>query len=292
MSDLTTPHLHLHETYWTRPEPLTEGDVDALHQLAVSVNWPHRPQDLAQLLLLGQGFIARDEATRPVGAGMSILQNDDAAMIGMMMTLPKLHAGGLGAHILTELQHLAGARALRLNATRQAWRLYRAAGFEDVGRVTQYQGVAAPHQQGQDAQVRAFDAPDVPAIAALDTAVFGTPRPATLKAIADISECLVLIEGDRLTGFAFCRPFGRGHVVGPLVAPSDEAACALIQPFLLRHAGRFLRVDADARHDGLCQFLNRAGIVSYDSVTPMTKGAPYGPESRSEVYALASQALG
>jgi hypothetical protein len=58
-------------------------------------------------------------------------------------------------------------------------------------------------------------------------------------------------------------------------------------------SGRFLRLDADARHGGLARFLNASGLDSYDTVVPMTKGPAYGPEAApAHVYALASQALG
>lgn len=286
--------FQLHNSYRTRLGTLQLTDVQGFHGLSVAVNWPHRPQDIAFLLGLGTGFIARDEIKRPVGAGMCFAYTEQAAMIGMMMTHPKLQSGGLGREILSALEAQMGARALRLNATKSAWRLYHAAGFSETGRVVQYQGISrgAP-RVAKPPGIRPLTAEDVPAIEQLDARVFGAVRREVLETVREASDCYVMERDGQVSGFAMCRAFGRGHLIGPLIAASDTDAIALADMFLSEHAGCFVRLDADARHTALGEHLNARGLETYDTVVPMTKGAHFGPESaQGYVYALVSQALG
>src|SRR5918995_1519796 len=91
---------HLLEAYETTARPLTRNDVAALHQLAVSVSWPHRPRDVAFLIEVGHGFLACDEIGRAVGSAMYFPMGDDFAMIGMMATTPRLQFHGAGRWLL------------------------------------------------------------------------------------------------------------------------------------------------------------------------------------------------
>ena len=285
---------HLHHSYWTRLQQLCSADAGDLHSLSVSVNWPHRPQDMAFLLAQGGGLIARDQIGRPLGAGMSFEYGPDAAMVGMMMTHPKLQAGGLGREILNALEAALDGRNLRLNATKSAWRLYRAAGFRETGSVVQYQGISqrlsAPSVRSG---LRAARPEDLPSILNLDSHVFGAPRHDVITRVFAASDCYVIEDAGQVTGFSKCRPFGRGHVIGPLIAASMTDAAALSDVFLAQHAGEFVRLDADARHADLGEHLNKRGLETYDTVVPMSKGVHFGPENADDyIYALTSQAIG
>jgi GNAT superfamily N-acetyltransferase len=282
--------VHLHQSYWTAPVALEPHHRDDMHRLSVAVNWPHRPEDLAFLLALGRGFIARDEIGRPLGSGMVFPYGAEMAMIGMMMTHPRLQAGGLGALILDSLSDLAGTTRLRLNATKEAHHLYRSAGFEDFGRVTQYQGLVDKVPEQPAIGLREATVADHDRIIELDARRFGVARPTVIKALLHVSDTLVATDKAGVTGFAMCRLFGRGHVIGPLSATSNTQACALIAPILAAHAGGFVRLDADVRHEALGRFLNAAGLESYDTVFPMARG--WTPSEDAHVYVLAGQALG
>jgi len=285
---------HLHQSYCTRLEQMEPGDADDFHALSVAVNWPHRPQDMDLLLGLGYGLIARDQIGRPLGAGMCFEYEANRAMIGMMMTHPKLQAGGLGREILSRLETRLEGRPLRLNGTKSAWRLYRSVGFRETGSVVQYQGICtAPRGAAPVPGLRRATAADLAGIGALDNLVFGAARPAILARLFEVSEVHVLETEGKVTGFAMCRRFGRGRVIGPLVSASQTEAMALIQACAAPYPDSFFRLDADAIHAALGRYLNAIGLDSYDTVVPMTRGAHYGPENaEGHIYALASQALG
>ena len=94
-----------------------------------------------------------------------------------------------------------------------------------------------------------------------------------------------------LLGFSLSRPFGRGHVVGPIVAPDETAAIALLQPHLQEHAGRFLRVDTPD-DDAFAERLAAAGLARVDTVATMRRGDRPGQPASARIFGLINQALG
>ncbi len=74
------------------------------------------------------------------------------------------------------------------------------------------------------------------------------------------------------TGFALCRRFGRGHVLGPVVASSEFEAIALIAPIVAQHREQFLRMDTRVPDGPLRRFLTGHGIAYHDTVTRMALG--------------------
>jgi GNAT superfamily N-acetyltransferase len=129
------------DTYEAQVVPITLQDRARLHELTVSVFWPHRPADLDMLIALGRGYIALDEIGRPLGSAMHFPMGGDFATLGMMVTQPRLQAMGGGRWLLRRIMDDCAGRDLRLNATRAGYRLYRSAGFQTVGTVYQHQGI-------------------------------------------------------------------------------------------------------------------------------------------------------
>jgi hypothetical protein len=100
----------------------------------------------------------------------------------------------------------------------------------------------------------------------------------------------VLDRGGVASGFAMLRRFGRGQLVGPVVAPDPEAARLLIAHWLGQRQGEFIRVDVTA-DSGLSPWLAGLGLCQVDEVVRMARGgAPVPAAVRS--FALVNQALG
>ena len=69
-------------------------------------------------------------------------------------------------------------------------------------------------------------------------------RQALIEALFTHAEATVVLDhdGSAACGFALLRRFGRGHVIGPVVAHDADGAKALIAHLSGLNAGRFTRI--------------------------------------------------
>ncbi|MBX5086134.1 GNAT family N-acetyltransferase [Rhizobium lentis] len=296
-----TSESRLVDSFETRIAGIDSVDLDKLHALSMSVAWPHRREDWQFLREFGQGIAAIDEIGRILGSAMWFPYDDRFATIGMVITSPRLQANGAGQWLMRHALDQVAGRNLGLNSTRAARRLYLSLDFVSEAPVYQCQGEATlpPDVELSDgAVVRPLDAGDLGPIADLDRVAFGTDRRLLLARLMASSKGVVLVRGGRIEAFSLCRRFGRGHVVGPVVASSDADAIAVVHPHAVEHAGAFLRLDTREKGGIFGDFLSRCGLAIYDMVTTMSLGEPWLPnpghqaEHQPKTYALVSQALG
>jgi GNAT superfamily N-acetyltransferase len=275
--------------------------LEQLHTLSIGVGWPHRPEDWQFLRDMGNGIVVHDEIGRVLGSAMWFPHGADFATVGMVITSPRLQTRGTAQWLMKRVLSACRGRNLRLNATRAARKLYLSLGFRTERTVLQCQGEAQRSVEvlrpPEGLELRRLDQGDLSAVAELDAQAFGVSRLALLAALLPQSVGSGLYRDGRLAAFALCRPFGRGHVVGPLVASNDEDATAVIAPHVAAHEGEFLRLDTHLADGEFCSFLAQSGLVFFDSVTTMSLGGEFrDPNIRSGMqpvtYALASQALG
>lgn len=279
---------------------ITEAEVDQLHALSIGVGWPHRAEDWQFLRHVGKGIVARDNIGRVLGSAMWFPHGDKFATIGMVITSPRLQANGtaqwLMRHAFTDLD----GYNVCLSATRAARRLYRSLGFVAERTVYQCQGEAikpdTPAAVPDDIVLREINRDDLSSLGTLDQEAYGVDRTPLLLELLSHSKGFGLFRNDRLEAFSLCRPFGRGHLIGPVVAASDHDAIAVIRPQVAEHAGRFLRLDTSQNDGPFSKFVDRSGLSVFDTVTTMRLGElPVPAEGRNDlpkIYALASQALG
>jgi hypothetical protein len=102
---------------------------------------------------------------------------------------------------------------------------------------------------------------------------------------------VVLDRDGEAIGFALLRRFGRGQVIGPVVAPDPAGAKALIGHFLGSHPGQFLRVDVPEAA-GLSDWLEELGLKDAGIVFRMVRGSDVQPVGPARGFALISQAFG
>jgi hypothetical protein len=113
---------------------------------------------------------------------------------------------------------------------------------------------------------------------------------ALLSANASIS---ALSRGGEVVGYSMCHEFGRGFVIGPVVARNDNDAVHLTAVHLKKLAGRFTRVDTRERDGVFAEFLQQCGLGIAETVTTMSKGRRFLNREENEpwVYGLAGHAL-
>ena len=272
---------------------LTAADLSAAQALTESFGWPYRVEDCAFMLRMGSGVVAERHG---VLTGMALGWPYGAAhgCIGMIGVSAAAQGQGLGRLVTQAVMDGLGARVLVLHATEVALKLYRSLGFRATGMVRQHQGAA--FRGGLIAlpagdRLRPVGRSDPKALAALDRVACGMDRARLLAALAEEATGVVLDRGGKPAGFALMRRFGRGHVVGPVVAPDETSAKALILHFLGLHTGQFIRIDVPDEA-GLSSWLDELGLADVGPAIRMVRGedpARPGPVRR---YALASQSFG
>ncbi len=274
---------------------ITPDDRALLHELTLSVFWRHRARDLDEFIALGKGYIALDEIGRPLGSAMYFPVGSDFAMCGMMVTTPRLQALGAGRRLLRRILRDCEGRDLRLSATKSGYWLYDSAGFIPVSTIWQQEGVARPLRVPDPVPgltVRPLDPSDRDAIHALDTQSYGAHRVEILDRMLELSEGIVADRDGEVSGFALMRPFGRGWVIGPIVAEDDQMAMHLCTPLVQRREGQYLRVDTPRQDEQFKAFLSAAGLGVVDTVTEMRIGPVRRSTEGAMLYGLAAHSLG
>ena len=268
---------------------MTNDDLPLAIGLSRSVGWPHTANDWALAFDVGHGTVATD-GDEVVGVMLWWPQGPKHATLGLAI-VPEAHQRrGIGRLLIDETLRQAGDRAVSLCGTAEGLRLYERVGFVAHGLVHQFQGVVSPSAKVETGSPLT-DAVDLDALVQLDTAVDGRNREDLLRAIHADAEVLGLEQDGELVGWAMCRPFGRGHVIGPVVARSVTDAAQLAEPFLHRHAGSFVRLDTPS-DSGLSTLLASHGLEQVGEVVAMTRGSSPSSTGPARRFALASQAFG
>ncbi len=270
---------------------MTLADVPKLHELSVGVGWMHRPQDWEMVLSLGEGVFAVDEIGRAVGSAMWFPMGDDLASVGMVIIAPRLQEQGAGRWLMDQLLARTGSRDLTLNATRIAYRLYISLGFLPECKVFQHNGVVVDNPEVPPG-ARPMQASDEAAIRELDAVAIGADRGKILDRLLAVSTGTVLERDGLIVGYALSRRFGRGRVVGPIVALDELDAIALASPHVRDRAGKFLRVDTREQVGPLRDYLVASGLRLHDTAITMSKGERRTIPGPQRIFGLINQAIG
>ena len=111
-----------------------------------------------------------------------------------------------------------------------------------------------------------------------------------LDRLIQLGDGHVLARGGEPRGYAMSRLFGRGHVIGPVVAESPTDARALIEAALARLGNAFVRVDTSATSQ-LGEWLEGIGLQRVGDATTMVLGTRAPSTGPARVFALASQSF-
>lgn len=272
-------------------EPMTPDHLDGAVMLSRQAGWPHRREDWELVLALSRGVAALEDG-RVVGTALMTPFGDTTATVNMIIVDESMRGRGLGRKLMNAVLESAGDRDCLLVATKDGLPLYEKLGFVATGEIVQHQGetaaVAAP------AHVSPAEPGDLARIAELDRAAIGHDRGALIGRLARRAEFAVIRDGGAVAAFAALRPFGRGLVIGPVVARNDAEARALIDFFLAANPGAFVRVDTNVS-TGLAGWLTERGLKHVGGGIVMQRiGGKQPPRTSGphRIYALANQALG
>jgi len=266
-------------------DSLKPADASEAAALSAAFGWPHRPADWQVFLQLGQGVACRREG-RLVGTAMWFALDDSHATISLVQVAPDMQGQGLGRRLMQAVMENAAGRSLKLHATLEGAGLYASLGFTPGGIVEQWQGNAA-FQPCAAPGIRIATPEDRAAIGQLDQAATGLDRTRVLNTLTHNAAVAVAGPPDAVTGFVARRQFGRGALIGPLVAP--DAAIAVALAGFVAEPG-FLRMELPSA--SLKPWATARGLACVGEVQAMTTGDWPTPSAPHTSMALASQAFG
>lgn len=270
---------------------MTHAHLPQALALSQALEWPYRLEDWKIALDLGHGF-AVEKGGECVGTALWWPYDPDFATAGMIIVSDQVQRQGIGARLMNALLTDAAERTMLLNSTEEGEALYIRSGFVPFGVVQQHQAVLAkaPAIDGS-VPLRSATDRDRDALIGVDTAGSGMGRERLLDALCAGGETFVIEREDRITGYAIARRWGRGIVIGPVVARDQGDARALIAALAARHVGAFVRIDV-TESCGLGPWLESLGLPQVGRVVAMARGTPPRSDSNATLFALANQSLG
>ncbi|CAD5293170.1 Acetyltransferase (GNAT) domain-containing protein [Bosea sp. 62] len=273
--------------------PIGMDDATSCAELSRRVGWPHRREDWEFVIGLGHGVVGERDG-KLVATGLWWPYGEGHATVGMIIVAPEEQGAGMGKRLMQALLAQAAERSLMLNATVAGEPLYVRLGFRPCGGVSQYHGhvhaVAAP-EPGAGKRLRPGSPADLARLERLDREATGLERGPVLAALLQCGNCLVLEQAGQPVGFSILRAFGRGQVIGPVVAVDETDARTLIACWLHGRAGQFIRVDLPLG-SGLGDWLVQHGLAPAGDVTAMVRGDLPVASGPARLHALVTQALG
>ena len=245
-------------------DTLTAADTHACWQLSQALRWPHREADWQQFITWAKAHgapLAVRADGQLIGCGLAWQWGHDQGSIGMVIVDNAWQRRGIGKRLFKGLLQALDGRDVMLQATAQGRPLYELLGFTAIGHARQFHGHWQPPAEAgptvslaTDERTRLLQPQDLPALLAYDQRERGLTRPSLLQALLaqmDADErCAVSVdEQGRLCGYGILRRFGRGWVVGPLLADGADRAVALVKLLTQERTGDFVRIDlaADTR---------------------------------------------
>ena len=270
---------------------LTAAHLSQALSLSEALNWPYRQEDWQFALQLGHG-LAVEVHGRLCATALWWLYEEAFASCGMIIVSSAMQHQGIGSLLMEELLRQTPGRTIILRSTREGRRLYERMGFLPYGEVNQHQGtLAAAPPKTPTAGIRPFRAADLPTVCQLDQRAAGMGRARLLEALVARGSMVVMERSGIISGYACIRSWGRGVVIGPVVAGAPADARALIEAHLASQVGDFVRIDVPET-SGLSPWLVEAGLSHVNQVTSMLRGDPLPASADASLFALSSQSMG
>jgi hypothetical protein len=234
-----------------------------------------------------------------VGSAMA-LPYGAFAWICMVLVDPDYRRQGLATKLMDAVvaRQEAAGRVPGLDATPDGREVYRRIGFEEDYRSARYRAEqvdldAADPPDPTGVAIRPLGEGDLPALCAVDGAVFGGDRSALLTHLLSRVPGAPhgAWRGDDLVGYVFAREGREAHQVGPLVATSADAAIALARSALGGIDGP-VYLDAPDAQGAFLEWLTAVGFVHQRPFFRMYKGRAKGFDDPASIYAIAGPELG
>ncbi|MBZ5609741.1 MAG: GNAT family N-acetyltransferase [Acidobacteriia bacterium] len=274
------------------PRRLRLDDIPACLDLAINRGWlPEEPR-WKMLLSCGEGWAIEDPNGSLSAVVLLTRFPPDLAVIGMMLVRENRSRQGLGRQLMEHVLVRAHPATVFLYATEMGRPLYEKLGFVPVDAVARHLGNWTSPAREPAPQVRAMAAQDMNTVLALDRRAFGADRSDLLIPLVNIAACaLVLERNGAIDAFGLAwQNVGRMQL-GPIVAPDQEAARALIDALARGHEVP-VRVDLQVGQAELTSWAREHGLTAHPPTPLMVLGGKDLPGERSRLIAVATLATG
>ena len=270
--------------------PMTVSDVADGIRLKAEAGWNQVPADWRRL----SGARRRGLLRRRIGRTGRRLGDVVPIRIGRLDRDASGREGrrgqGVGGtllrHALRRLE-AAGARSIRLDATRQGRPLYESLGFRVDFHLDRYVGIPGGAAIGEGARIAT--SADLARLADLDRAATGTDRRILLDRLIHDNPCESLVApADR--GFVLWRSGASADQVGPCIAERDVGR-ALLDEAARRLAGRRVIVDVPTENIDAVAWAEKAGLKPTREFWRMTRGEPV-VEDQGRIWASSGPEMG
>lgn len=270
--------------------PFARSHLEGALELSQEMSWPYRLEDWDVALQLGRGFVL-ERAGTVIGTAAWWPYGETHASAGMIIVAKTARGRGYGARLMDALLTSARPRSIALNSTAEGQALYQRRGFVPIGVIHQHQGIPRGRHEPPPGLVRPMAASDFEMIMRLDRDATGLERRQMLEKLLQSGDGYVLQRDGMARGYAISRLFGRGHVIGPVVAETATDAQALIEAALARLGSVFVRIDTSATSQ-LGDWLEGIGLEQVGDATTMILGRPAPSSGPARVFAIPNQSFG
>jgi GNAT superfamily N-acetyltransferase len=271
--------------------PFARAHLEGALKLSQEMSWPYLLKDWEFALQLGRGFVVTS-AGAVVGTALWWPYGDTHASAGMIIVSKAVQGRGYGARLMDALLAAARPRIITLNSTAEGLALYARRGFASIGMLHQHHGFPSQRRDmPRLADVRTMVPSDFGAIVGLDHEATGWTRREMLNRLMEVGDGYVLLRDGIPRGYAISRLFGRGHVIGPVIAESPTDARALIEAALAPLGSVFVRIDTSASSQ-LGQWLEGIGLQQVGDATTMVFGTQVPSTGPARTFAIANQSFG
>jgi predicted N-acetyltransferase YhbS len=274
--------------------PMAASDVADGMRLKAEAGWNQVPADWERFLGLDpEGCFVAESDGRVVGS-VTACRFGPVGWVAMLLVEPARRGAGIGRSLLMRaLEHLeaAGARSVRLDATREGRPLYESIGFRVDFHLDRHAGILGGDEVAGES--RPAGPADLGAIAAVDRSATGTDRRILIDRLVrdNPSECLAAGPiGGPIRGFVLWRPGSSAVQIGPCIAEPD-AGRALLDDAGRRLAGRRVIVDIPTENVDAVAWAEKADLKASRELWRMTRGEPV-VEDLSRLWASSGPEMG